>query len=179
MEYNTCGIIWYLTTRLLFLCLDLVVQKSLFMLTQDESEQRNPWTSTSPNHSVPHRSFFTASVRCRIQKSCTVKGQSISDLTTAVASLENWIWTKTHSHKLIETMSAAELDGHLAAFFPCLRKPNGYEYDWHYHCKCRSYIDRFLRESGYPLSITKSPEFFNSQQAFAKNRERQQRKKNS
>lgn len=114
----------------------------------------------------PLQTSILANVRSRIVNIYDKPPQTVTHLATAVSSLERWIASQTGTHKQIETLSPEELDGHLATYFPNLRKSDGSEYEWPHLAKSRSYIERFLRELGYPLSITRSPEFRVSQAAL-------------
>lgn len=89
----------------------------------------------------------------------------------AISTLERWWWAKFGEERPIENMDPVDLNRYLEQFFPILRRPSGEEYNKDSLTNFRSYLDRFLREKGYPYSISKSVEFASSQLAFTSKRQ--------
>lgn len=64
-----------------------------------------------------------------------------------------------------------ELDEYLAEFFTDLRLPSGEEYKLESLCPLRSYLERYLKDCGYPESIISSSAFAKSQEAYRRKKE--------
>lgn len=145
---------------------DLSGQRSSLGVSTESLHRNHGGRRTTQRDMVIMHRFVRESVRRRVRKDDGKPSLTVSHIVSAVSALERWIWSQTGSQTSIETLTPEELDGHLVTFFPNLRKPDGTEYEWAHLCKCRSYIERFLREVCYPVSITRSPMFALSHQAF-------------
>lgn len=93
--------------------------------------------------------------------------QTAKNIQSAATTFERWLASKEKSNRRpMEQIPPAELDRYLSDFFSTVKKRSGQDYNSDTLLSLRSYIDRYLREKGYPCSITKSDVFANSQMAF-------------
>ncbi|XP_064596747.1 uncharacterized protein LOC135463418 [Liolophura sinensis] len=93
--------------------------------------------------------------------------QTAKNIQSAATTFERWLAVKEKSNRRpMEHIPPAELDKYLTDFFSTVKKRSGQDYNSDTLLSLRSYIDRYLREKGYPCSITKSDVFANSQVAF-------------
>lgn len=104
-------------------------------------------------------------IRERVVQSGEKSQQTVTNLVGAVWTFERWLWKKDEAREF-EKIPAEELDRYLETFFGILKKQNGTDYDLGSFIRFRSYLDRYLKEHGYPHSISKSPAFCRSQAAF-------------
>lgn len=111
---------------------------------------------SAKKHKVRHRIVD-------LDKKCA---PTIRGLINAVGVLESWLLDTRDEKRVIEDIPAAELDSYLSDFFSLVKKPNGEDYDPGSYRNLRSFIDRFLKEKGYPHLIKRSPLFKKSRTAF-------------
>lgn len=109
-------------------------------------------------------------IRARVPKAEEKTGQTLAHIVKAVATLERWLWACFNECRQVETISPESLDGYLGGFFKVLCKPSGEDYESLSLTKFRSYLSRFLKESGYPHCICTSPMFADSQKKFTARR---------
>lgn len=85
----------------------------------------------------------------------------------AIHLLETWLSSlPVREWRKIEDIPPKDLDLYLEQFFRTVRKSTGEEYDPKYLMTVRSGLSRYLKDHGYPYSIVRSFEFFNSQESF-------------
>lgn len=104
-------------------------------------------------------------MNCHDKAESTIRG-----MVNVVGIVERFLQTRNNDFRRIEEIPPTELDNYLVDFFYELKKPDGREYDPYSLSNLRSYLDRFLREHGYPYSIGVSPVFAASQHAFSSKR---------
>lgn len=124
--------------------------------------------SSGFTYAARHRD--TKGIRARIINIEQKSEKTIGNIVGAVGSFESWLFQKHGRNQTIESIECHELDGYLAEFFSEVTKPHGGHYDPDSFVSFRSYIERFLKEHGYPYSICRSDYFASSQQAFKERR---------
>ncbi|XP_064596655.1 uncharacterized protein LOC135463325 [Liolophura sinensis] len=128
-----------------------------------------PVGQSLPGQVLPER-FNNRSIRARIVNVSQKPDQTIGNLVSAVGTLERWMWKKHGEERLIEDMPVEVLDSYLVGFFTHIKKPDGRDYSSESLLNLRGFLERFLREKGYPSSISKSAVFSRSQTAFKQRR---------
>lgn len=127
---------------------------------------------SSVTWSFPSRQEQNRTTRQRIPNQETKTQSTIRNLTAAVSNFERWLWEQPFGdRRMIEQIPPSELDLYLVKFYAVVQKPTGGEYDPDSLSSVRSYLERYLKEHNYPASLTRSPEFFLSQQAFKARRQ--------
>lgn len=116
--------------------------------------------SQLPEHSTKQN------IRSRIRDVHLKSSQTVTNLVSVVGVVSRWLWRRYSETRPIEQIPFRELDQYLIQLFAVLRKPSGLDYDPETFCCFRSNLDRFLKESGYPFSITRAREFARSQKSF-------------
>lgn len=77
------------------------------------------------------------------------------NITSTVGLFEGWLWhSHGQEHRGIHEIAPQELDRYLAEFFSTIRLPNGSNYSPGSLKSLRSYLDFYLKCTGYPESIT-------------------------
>ncbi|XP_064597056.1 uncharacterized protein LOC135463632 isoform X9 [Liolophura sinensis] len=103
----------------------------------------------------------------RRQKLMSKPANTIRFILAAVGTFERWFGEQhPNDRREIYDLSPVELDLHLENFFATVRKSSGEDYNRASFTALRSRLESYLKENGYPYSITRAPEFARSQSAF-------------
>ncbi|XP_064596618.1 uncharacterized protein LOC135463292 isoform X3 [Liolophura sinensis] len=151
---------------------DISVARSSGTLTSEGRVPRRPsrWLPDRTGRELPE-GLHMSRIKARVVVGERKPSQTITDISTAVRTMERWLFHKYGIHLKLEELAPSDLDTHLSEIYYDLRKQDGSFYDAGYLMKFRSYIERFLREHDYPLSITRSNEFSKSRLAFSKRKQ--------
>lgn len=103
----------------------------------------------------------------RRQKLMSKPANTVRFILAAVGTFERWFKEEYPADKReIFELSTMELDLCLENFFATVCKSSGENYNRASFTALRSRLDSYLKENGYPCSITRAPEFARSQNAF-------------
>lgn len=103
----------------------------------------------------------------RMSSVMTKKRSTAGNRVYAVRTFERWLERQPcQDQRVIEVISPTELDSYLANFFRCVKNSGGKDYSSESFRILRANINSYLREKGYPVSITTSALFTESQNAF-------------
>lgn len=151
---------------------DISVARSSRTLSSEGRDPRrhSSWLPDWPGRGLPE-GLHMARIKARVVVGEPKPSQTVTDISTAVRTMERWLFHKCGTHLKLEELPPADLDTHLSEIYYDLRKQDGSFYDAGYLMKFRSYVERFLREHDYPLSITRSSEFSKSRLAFSKRKQ--------
>ncbi|XP_064597096.1 uncharacterized protein LOC135463658 isoform X2 [Liolophura sinensis] len=99
----------------------------------------------------------TVDVRRRKQRLRNIDGipkKSVTNMVSAVGYFERWLWSSCHNDaRCINNIPPEQLDPYLAEFFFGLKTPSGQDYNPKSLRGFRTYIDRFLKHTEYPVSV--------------------------
>lgn len=84
-----------------------------------------------------------------------------------VRSFEGWIQGPPYNdHRSMETITPSELDRYFADFFSSVKTKNGEDFTKKSLLRRRATLQRYLKDKGYPESITNTEVFPLSSKAF-------------
>lgn len=105
-------------------------------------------------------------MKARIANIESKSSTTVGNLVGAVSKLENWLASNHQDFRNIEEIPPAELDSYLVTFFSILKNRHGCDYDPESFSNFRSFLERFLKERGYPASLSSSSVFSQSQAIY-------------
>ncbi|XP_064597224.1 uncharacterized protein LOC135463739 isoform X5 [Liolophura sinensis] len=107
------------------------------------------------NHSRMKSKRLRAERLKRIPNREEMSKSRLVNITSTVGLFEGWLWSRHEQEQRgIHEIAPQELDLYLAEFFSTIRLPNGSNYSPGSLKSLRSYLDFYLKCTGYPVSIT-------------------------
>lgn len=139
--------------------------------TNTNSDQRQSWYARTDNSHKPSDKQKVHTLE-RSNRNPNQQGMSKArkgNIASAVRVFERWLWEANREEKRgMHKIPPEELDKYLCDFFVQVRLPNGSNYSLSSFKSLRSNLDFYLKCANYPVSVTTSYSFRQSQAAFRK-----------